>query len=224
MKKTQQKRRGGKTQKRRGGKTQKRRGEMKRKVMRGGALTSTHKYVNDFELFEQEPDVINGSIKIYRDLKTNEIIDNFGTKISDGEEYSGYGYFNSENMYVYFPVSEGGIITDGGKKYSNSLIKCLKQFTTDNYKLKTQLIIAYNQLKHKYQIIGDPKRNLLQYLYREIQNLTNIEEHGSMRTSSVTHKAFKVDKPPVSKSKSVRPLTQFKTSKSTAPEPPQQNP
>ena len=36
MKKTQQKRRGGKTQKRRGGKTQKRRGEMKRKVMRGG--------------------------------------------------------------------------------------------------------------------------------------------------------------------------------------------
>lgn len=34
MKKTQQKRRGGKTQKRRGGKTQKRRGEMKRKVMR----------------------------------------------------------------------------------------------------------------------------------------------------------------------------------------------
>ena len=39
MKKTQQKRRGGKTQKRRGGKTQKRRGEMKRKVMRGGSLT-----------------------------------------------------------------------------------------------------------------------------------------------------------------------------------------
>ncbi len=36
MKKTQQKRRGGKQQKRKGGKTQKRRGDTKRKVMSGG--------------------------------------------------------------------------------------------------------------------------------------------------------------------------------------------
>ena len=43
MKKTQQKRRGGKTQKRKDGKTQKRRGEMKRKVMRGGDKTGHSK-------------------------------------------------------------------------------------------------------------------------------------------------------------------------------------
>ena len=43
MKKTQQKRRGGKTQKRRGGNTQKRRGEMKRKVMRGGVVFTKEK-------------------------------------------------------------------------------------------------------------------------------------------------------------------------------------
>jgi hypothetical protein len=43
MKKTQQKRRGGKTQKRRGGKTQKRRAEMKRKVMRGGVVFTKEK-------------------------------------------------------------------------------------------------------------------------------------------------------------------------------------
>lgn len=173
MKKTQQKRRGGKTQKRRGGKTRKRRGEMKRKVMRGGNLTSTGKYKHEFK-WDTYPPHVNirrsiGNIEIYRDMKTIKFSDEGGE--SGGEQYFGYGYFDPDNIYVYFPISGKGNLDNGGKEYSISLIDCLKNFERRDYNQFIELVnTAYNQLKNKYKYTGDQDWWLLQHFKTAIDN------------------------------------------------------
>ena len=111
MKKTQQKRRGGKTQKRRGGKTQKRRGEMKRKVMRGGTIERIETIYNIAELTSNyivELKFKGETITIYKDIIYNSVILN------------GYGYFK-DNKYVYFKAN--------WDEQEESLKRCIYEIT-----------------------------------------------------------------------------------------------
>ena len=115
MKKTQQKRRGGKTQKRRGGKTQKRRGEMKRKVMRGGNVkTITTNYTeNDLtsNIFHTL-DLKGKKYTIYEDI-------NHGDKI-----LKGHGIFTN-GKYMYFQSD----LRDQEENQEESLTKCIYEIT-----------------------------------------------------------------------------------------------
>lgn len=170
MKKTQQKRRGGKTQKRRGGKTQKRRGEMKRKVMRGGTAIITRKNRSDFTI--NDPIVVfvidRIEIPIYKDLILDAEKNGEGTQISSSKIYYGYGYFDKYNGYVYFSLETTYNINEGILSYISSFFDCVHRICLSNNNLCLELYRQAQEQLSKKQL-DEQHRQLLYQLQEKLK-------------------------------------------------------